>query len=241
MHVPVRHRHEAGGHAAAGQVNGVGVGAGAPRGGLDRIGKCLRPGPSRPGSRRPPDASPSRASARAPRRANARRPRSCRLRGTSVACVTSTTSATSGDRPKALARAPPPEYPISSCEVATATTPARPWAAATMRSASSTTKAPTRLSIARLATRSPASRTIPASSTAGSPDAHAQARFSSSLDPAPKSIQSFFTFAAFSRSFGSIRWMALRPITPGTSPRAPSTRTRCPTSTCGSQPPIPPK
>ena len=41
VHVAVRHRHQPRGHAAPGQVNGVGVGAGAQGRGLDRVGDLL--------------------------------------------------------------------------------------------------------------------------------------------------------------------------------------------------------
>src|SRR6185312_8763968 len=44
--------------------------------------------------------------------------------------------------------------------------------------------------------------------------------------------------APFSRSSGRMMWIGIFPTTPITSPWRPLNRMRCPTRTCGSQPPI---
>jgi len=60
-----------------------------------------------------------------------------------------------------------------------------------------------------------------------------------SLSAAPMSIQRSSSRAARSRSSSRIRWIALRPITPVTSPPRARMRIRCPISTGTSQPPMP--
>ena len=95
-----------------------------------------------------------------------------------------------------------------------------------------------RLSTAREAiSRFPRS-TIWQSTTPASPT-----RIPRSVAPArlltPMSTQRSVTLTAFSFSSFFIRWMGFLPTTPTTSPLRVRKRMRCPTSTCGSHPPIP--
>ena len=157
--------------------------------------------------------------------------------GQSVACVTSTTSATCGSSPTALVRAPPPVHAISSCTVATANTAAcLGRSLASSRRASATTYAPMRLSMER-DTRRPFGKSSAApSSTPGSPTWTRPS--ASALSAAPTSIHRSSNFETLSSSSFFIMCTAFLPITPRTGPAGPSSSTRWPTSTCGSQPPI---
>jgi hypothetical protein len=55
---------------------------------------------------------------------------------------------------------------------------------------------------------------------------------------APTSTQRLLVFDALPRSSWSMRWIAFFPMTPVTAPEPVRMLTLCPTSTCGSQPPI---
>ena len=121
-----------------------------------------------------------------------------------MAWVTSTTIAASGVSPVAEVRAPPPPpKAISSCEVATAVTATPVGPAAIRRSASSTTKAPIRLSRLRLARRPFGSRSTQEARTPASPTRIRAAV--SAFDAAPMSIQRSATLETFSRSSLSSR------------------------------------
>ena len=80
------------------------------------------------------------------------------------------------------------------------------------------------------------SSTTPALSTPASPTRTRSS--ASALVRAPMSIHRSVIFEAFSRSSALMRWIAFLPTTPATGPARPSKRTRCPTRTWGSQPPI---
>src|SRR3954447_19513278 len=156
--------------------------------------------------------------------------------GTSVACVTSTTIATSGWIRCATVRAPPSV--VSSWAAATATTsPPAPPASETSRAASSATKQPRRLSSERETRRSLGNSSGSASITATSPT-RTSAR-AASPSRAPMSMCRSRSSGTRLRSSSRSRWMGLRPTTPGTAPSRVATETRWPTSTCGSQPPTP--
>src|SRR5947207_2481789 len=137
--------------------------------------------------------------------------------GQSVACVTSTTSATWGSIPTALVRAPPPVQAISSRVVATANTPAcLGRSAASSRSASATTYAPMRLSMLRDTIRALGNSCTPASSTAASPTRTRSS--ASALLAAPMSIHRSVILETLSMSSRFIRWTACLPITPRRAP-----------------------
>jgi hypothetical protein len=93
-----------------------------------------------------------------------------------------------------------------------------------------------RSSIERETMRSFGKSSVRESSTPASPTptrASASARL-----VAPMSTQRSVNFEARSRSSVFIRWIGFLPTTPSTSPSVPRKRIRCPTSTCGSHPPI---
>ena len=156
--------------------------------------------------------------------------------GWSVAVVTSTTIATSGSRPTAAVRAPPPVQAISSCAVATAYAAALGLRALSFLSASSTTYAPIRLSMLRDAMRRLGSVSAEQATTAGSPT---RTRLRAScLFLAPMSIHMELSLVTWSRSSELSRCTDFFPITPSTGPFFPTITTRWPTSTCASQPPM---
>ena len=156
------------------------------------------------------------------------------IMGWSVAKVTSTAMPTSGAMPKVEVVAP--RLPISSCTVPTAWISAFGLSRASCRAVSRTTKAPARSSNARPARRPLGRSSTPWSITMGSPTATS---FSASLRSlAPMSTHRSVSGVTRLRSSAFWTWMGTLPMTPGTTPLAVRTETRCPCGIWGSQPPI---
>ena len=136
--------------------------------------------------------------------------------------------------PKALVLAP--RRPTSSCTVLTDQRATRGRRRATSKSVSTTTNAPIRSSNPRDDTRSPSKYCRLTFSVAGS-----ETRtlcLAAWASRAPMSMNMSSMRGAALRSSSVIRWMALRPMTPGTGPFAPWMMTCWPATTLGSNPPM---